>query len=118
MAPSPEVCYSTDLALRVLPQLLALARGVALDDPLVIGLNTLAHDWPLSSVGVPEVTNVDESPFIDHPTLRRLYADRIIERRDVSRLTDPRVVAAVREALGAHAADLAPTLFPAISEAT
>jgi len=62
----------------------------------------IARAWPLSSVGVAGVSDVDVDPFIDHPSLRRLYADRIVERRDASRLGDPRVRAAVREAIGAH----------------
>ncbi len=100
--PSADACYSADLGLRVLPDLIRLARALADDDPLVTGLMKIARAWPLSSVGVAGVSDVDVDPFIDHPSLRRLYADRIVERRDASRLGAPRVRAAVREAIGAH----------------
>jgi hypothetical protein len=111
-APSPEVCYSADLALRVLPDLLRLARAASPDDALVEALARLATAWPLSSVG-EKLADADVSPFIDHPSLRLLYVDRILEQDDASRLSDVRVRAAVREAIGAHA-ELAP---PAVAAA-
>jgi hypothetical protein len=40
---SPTVCYSADLSLRYLPDLLSLARGIAPSDPLVAGLTALAR---------------------------------------------------------------------------
>src|SRR5437867_9387461 len=50
---SPEICYSADLALRVLPDVLTLARAASPDDPLVAALREIARRWPLSSVGEP-----------------------------------------------------------------
>jgi hypothetical protein len=110
--PSPSVCYSADLAFRYLPDLLTLARGVAADDPLVTGLTELARRWPLSSVGVKGLDGLDVSPVLGDPALLQLYVDRIIERADRSRLTDPRVNEAVRTALGGY-----PELAPPISAA-
>ena len=113
--PGDAVCYSADLALQYLPDLLSLARGVAPDDPLATGLTDLARLWPLSSVGVKglgEAGGLDTEPFIGHPSLRQLYVDRIIERQDVSRLDDPAVRQAVREALG-HFPELAPAVIGA-----
>ena len=114
--PSPAVCYSADLALRVLPDLIGLARGVARDDPLVAALETLARAWPLSSVGVGGLGPVDVRAFVDDPCLRRLYADRIIERADASRVDHPAVRDAVRAALGAFP-ELAPRLAAAVAPA-
>ena len=111
---SPAVCYSADLAFRYLPDLLSLARGVAADDPLVIGLTELARQWPLSSVGVKGLEMVDVSPFVKHPALLQLYVDRIIERADGSRITDPRVAETVRAALGGFPG-LAPELATALT---
>src|SRR5258708_6690487 len=88
-APSPRTCYSADLALCYLPDFIRLARGVAHDDPLVQMMLVLAKQWPLSSVGVPGLGEVDVKGFIDHPSLRRLYVDRIIERTDLERLAEP-----------------------------
>ena len=109
MPPDPDICYSADLGLRVLPDVLTLARAGAPDDPLVHGLREIAARWPLSSVGVqpPMEEPLDLSPFIDHQSLRRLYADRIIARGDTSRLSDDRVRSEVRAALGAYAQELA-----------
>ena len=111
--PSPSVCYSADLSLRYLPDLLSLARGIAPSDPLVAGLTALSRAWPLSSVGTAGMEDVDVAAFVDHPSLRQLYVDRIIERGDVSRLKHPAVRAAVGEALGAYP-DLAPRVAAAL----
>jgi hypothetical protein len=114
-AAGPGVCYAADLLLRCLPELIGLARGIAADDPLVEGLMGLARDWPLSSVGVREVGKVDIGRFMRDRSLRRLYADRIIQRGDVGRMDDPAAREAVREALGAHA-ELAPAVARALEE--
>lgn len=124
--PSPEVCYSVDLSFRYLPDLLALARGIARDDPLVLGLMELARRWPLSSVGVAGVADAsdgdgeiagvsDLSAFVHHPSLRQLYVDRVIEKEDVARLGHPIVRDAVREALGALP-ELSPKLAAALEK--
>jgi hypothetical protein len=99
--PSPSVCYSVDLILRYLPGLMALAKGLASDDPLVTALTDIARAWPLSSVGAGDFDNLDVSPFIDHPSLRQLYVDRIIAHNDASRLAHPDIRESVRASLGA-----------------
>lgn len=109
--PSPDVAWSVDLALRYLPDLLSLARGVAEGDPLVEELARIGREWPLSSVGARTVPVGDLSSFLDHPSLRRIYVDRVIERRDLSRLGHPCVDEAVREAMGAW-----PELWPQAAE--
>ena len=110
--PSPDVCYSADLLLRHLPDVWSLAKGIASEDPLIDSLLLLARQWPLSSVGIPLTGHLDVSPFMHYPSLRRLYADRIIARNDVTRLTHPQVRDAVSEALGDY-----PNLSPALAAA-
>jgi hypothetical protein len=110
-ASPPEICYSADLALRVLPDLLKLARAAAPTDPLVEALLGLARQWPLSSVGCgQDIERADIAAFAENPALRMLYADRIIERQDLSRLDDPRVAADVRRALS-----IFPNLAPKVA---
>lgn len=94
--------WSADLTLHVLPDLVGLARGVSEGDPLVESLLALCRAWPLSSVGVRGLDGVAPGIAAEQKALLRMYADRILERRDLSRLADPRVREAVREALGAH----------------
>ena len=48
---SPAVDYSVDLVFRFLPDLLAIARRVAMDDPLVTELLALARAWLAGSAG-------------------------------------------------------------------
>jgi hypothetical protein len=54
--------------------------------------------------------------FADHPALVMLYVDRVIARRDVSRLLDRRVRQRIQQALGMYA-ELAPELAAALDAA-
>ncbi len=107
--------YSADIAFSILPDVFQLARGISPDDPLVQGMRELARQWPLSSVGIPLLDEVDPSAFIDHPCLRELYVERILQRRDRARIKHPAVRAAIRRAVGAYH-ELAPELMTAISQ--
>jgi hypothetical protein len=97
--------YTVDLIFRFLPELFRLAHRTSGADPLCDGLRLWAGQWPLSSVGMSSSgmgeANPDELATVcDDGGLLRQYADRVIARRDVSRLADPRVRAAVQTALG------------------
>lgn len=114
-AASPSVCYSVDLTFRFLPDLIRLARAVSANDPLLEVLMRWAVEWPLSSVGVdlPEAAaaSLELAAIVRHSGLLALYADRIIERKDQSRLRHDQVRQAVDSAVGAHP-ELAPWLAP------
>lgn len=111
--PSPATALSADLVLSILPDLVRLARGLPDDDPARAGLVRLGRAWPLSSVGAPLGPGpFDVDAFVHDPSLRALYVDRILARADTSRLGDPRVDEALREALGAR-----PDLCPAVARA-
>lgn len=113
--------WSADLTFRHLPRLLQIARHVNLAVPVTPHLLRIAREWPLSSVGIPNLTaepastTPGSSPafpidsFIHHPSLRRLYADRILAASDSSRLGDARVDDLIRTDLGLHPA-LAPRI--------
>lgn len=92
--------YSVDLTFRFLPDLTRLARSDAENDPLLGYLRQWASDWPLSSVGLADVTPSSIEPIANHPCLLGMYCDRIIARKDRSRLGDPRVNEAVQQAVG------------------
>jgi hypothetical protein len=113
VAASATAHYSADLALRFLPDAWRLTRDASLNDPLVLILLRTASRWPLSSVGIPDTLTRSVDGFADNPSLLALYVDRIIERRDKSRLGDWRVREAILRAIGAHdefAPELATTL--------
>ncbi len=113
----PLTCWSADLLLRHLPDLVRLARGLAADDPLVSHLSQLARRWPLSSVGMEWTSDhePDVRSFAGDPALLQLYVDRIISRGDKARLGSPVVRAAVRRSLGDHAGGLAPDIAKALA---
>jgi hypothetical protein len=105
----PEAHWSADLTLRHLPRLFQFARHLSNGDPLVQQMKIIATAWPLSSVGITGLEGVHIDPFIGHPALRRLYADRIVSTGDTSRLGDPRVDDLLRADLGLYR-DLAPAI--------
>lgn len=101
---------SVDLTFRFLPDLYRLAHAASPDDPLCKRLGNWAAEWPLSSTGMADVNPPHIDDVLEHAGLRTLYVDRIIARRDRSRLSEPRVRQAVLAAIGSYrelAADLA-----------
>ncbi|SFH92847.1 hypothetical protein [Planctomicrobium piriforme] len=106
--PDPENCYAVDLLFRFLPDLARMTRSMG-RAPLQAALTKWGNDWPLSSVGMADLTPRSVEGFFSHPGLRNLYVDRIIETQDVSRLADAGAREAVRAALGLHQ-NLAPQL--------
>lgn len=102
--------YSVDLTMRFLPDLIKLAKSAAIDDPLVKRLMEWAVAWPLSSVGIDLVGQVDTTPIRTSPTLMRLYVDRVIATSDYSRLDDDWVVEMAKESFGNY-----PQLCPSIA---
>ncbi len=103
----PEADWSADLTLRHLPDLLRLARHLSNADPLVEQIKRIAGNWPLSSVGIEGLENLQID--FKHPGLRRLYADRIVAAGDKSRLGDARLDDLLRADLGLHR-ELAPAI--------
>ncbi len=105
--PGPAQTYSVDLTFCRLPELLQRSASIASADPLLIALQRLAWDWPLSSVGIPvEVIDggpePDLSAILKQPSLFQLYLDRIFAKQDRSRLYHPQVAAAAAEAVGLY----------------
>lgn len=84
----PETLYSVDIMLRFLPSLVERADNIDPHDPLLATLRELAESFPLSSVGAAGLNsaNFELSAIEAQPCLRRLYVDRIVERRDKSRV--------------------------------
>jgi hypothetical protein len=112
--PSPETDYAVDLFFRRLPALADFVERLSPGDPLVEYLGKFAAEWPLSTAGMKVTLSPGRlDAFLAHPGMLRLYVDRIIAAEDLSRIgQDPRVDAALRNAIGAH-----PELCPKVAEA-
>lgn len=96
--------YSADLTLRFLPDVLRLAEEQSQADPVCKMLRALAHQWPLSSVGIRdlEVNRLRLEPVRNCPSLLSIYLDRIVRARDASRLKSEPIRAAYQQRLGAY----------------
>ena len=105
--PSPAGAATThasaDLALCHLGELLRLARGVAPGDPLLVALREIGAAFPLSSVGIPQLGELDAvaiRTIADDPGLRGCYVDRILRHDDAGRVGEPRIARAIAAAVG------------------
>jgi hypothetical protein len=94
--------WSVDLVFRFLPDLVKHAAAASQQDPLVAKLRAWAGEWPLSSMGMPGVPPQHEDEIASHVGLLQLYVDRIMAKKDWTRLGQPTVRDAVRRSLGAH----------------
>src|SRR5262249_8722193 len=112
---NPSIVYSVDLTYRFLPDVLRLARAASPNDPLVEILRGWGRDWPLSSVGIANLNQLDPTSFISDRCLRQLYVDRILREDDVSRLDDPKTRQAVLAAIGKHS-KLSPKLVAHLAD--
>lgn len=117
VAHGPGTDYSVDLIYRFLPDLLALSRRLAPGDGVTRILETWAHEWPLSSPGVCLSGAVLLDGFIHHPSLRRLYVDRVTALIAKDRLDHADVRRWMQADLAAYPS-LAPLLFEALNPVT
>ena len=92
--------YSIDLVLRFLPQVADRARRISEADALLELLGRIGQQWPLSSVGMRGCHPEQLPMAMQHPTLWRMYIDRIISTKDVARINIPSVRDAVAASLG------------------
>lgn len=115
-SPSPGRSWSVDLCLRWLPDLGALTCALPNGHPLPGLLAELAAAWPLSSPGLslgPLALDAAELGIVlSDPCLSRVLVDRALQRRDATRLREPRARELARAALGDH-----PELCPALAGA-
>ena len=103
----PVQHYSVDLLFQFLPQLLERAKRVSPSDGLIGLILDILKPWPLSSVGVAELSS--SSPGMDrieviasHPSLWRMYIDRVLERGDRGCLQHMATRSAVSAAIGPY----------------
>jgi len=94
--------WSVDAVFRFLPDLVRHATAASPQDPLVARLRRWCSEWPLSSVGVAGITAQHEDEIAAHCGLLQLYVDRILAKKDRSRLTHPAVRAAIDRSLGGY----------------
>jgi hypothetical protein len=85
-----------------LPDLILLARSASEHDPLVSCLARWGSAWPLSSVGIRDVTLENVTELLDHRGLGQLYMDRILAKKDWSRVSDARTADALRRTIGGY----------------
>lgn len=94
--------FSADLVLCYVPQLIRLVKGLAPADILVEKLLETAAIWPLSSVGIELKHPANEDIILADPALKQLYADRIVEYKDKTRVSSAVIREQILESAGEH----------------
>ncbi|MFN0292524.1 hypothetical protein [Pedobacter helvus] len=115
-ANTPEEIYSADLMLRFLPDLFKLASGISPEDPLVSKLRETAKKWAFSSVGMDEIVVKAPAPVLANPTLRQAYIDRVICKKDFSRIHSEPEHTLLKQTLGIYSDQLLPNLPLALKQ--
>ena len=112
--PGAAAQWSVDVALRWLPDVERLARGLAPGDPLLGALVRVAERWPLSGAGLRRETvgrgMVDGAAWEamrGHEGLWQLFLDRVMVSRAEWWLADEEVRAAAERSLGEWRGDTA-----------
>ncbi len=105
VVPDPAQHYSVDLLFQFLLQLIERAKRESAADELIPLLLDVLKPWPLSSVGVTELTGRSPCParlqvLAGHPSLWGMYIDRVLQRSDRGCLQDLQTREAVLAAIG------------------
>ncbi len=115
---SASEMISADLCLGYLTTLRAQIKSRYLDDLLVEAIETTLAPWPYTALLLPEPPAPALDAWWAHPTLRRLYVDRLIERSHLALTVAPQIANAVETALGTYAAQLWPAYADAQKQRT
>lgn len=100
-ATSASQHWSVDLVFRSWWDLVKRSATENEDDPLNATLLNIASRWPLAAVGTPAPIASDRLLVIwGHPSLRRIYIDRVIQRADRQKAAEPLVAEAIRRVEG------------------
>ncbi len=100
---TPGAILSADLCLRFLPDILEKAREISLEDPLIMLLEKHLYQWHFSGVGYPlHKERLDWPLILESDCVRKLYVDRIIQRRSLSLTGIPVLQTWIKAALGDH----------------
>jgi len=102
---TPSILYSTDIALRYLPDLFRMAKGLAPDDILVKKIKTVAELFPFSSVGIPIEKTENHPIILNHSALKLAYLDRILAKKDRKRVKTFELEPYLKEYLGEYLED-------------
>ena len=98
---SPGAMLSADLCLRFLPDILEKAREISPDDILISLLENHLQQWHFSGVGcAPDNASLDWDPIAENDCLKKLYIDRIIQRRVLPLTEIPLLRSGVMAAMG------------------
>jgi hypothetical protein len=106
-----SIHYSVDLFFRHLAIIYKKCRMSAPGEPLTDKIAALLYPWPLSNVVIKGFDTANDSIIVKHTCLKRIYLDRIIKYINDSRLTDPELLEAFKQAVGLNE-ELAPQLTP------
>jgi len=94
---------SADLCLRFLVELVPTIRNIDSEDPLLQILHAHLHLWHYSGTGLDLKTGkVNMEAFAANDCLMQLYADRVVEKRDIKRAMVPDLYQRLKTGMGLY----------------
>jgi hypothetical protein len=104
---SPDEHWSVDLSFRFMFSVVGQCRRLAQRDQLLATLSELLQAWPLSAIGTEATPNPSRLEIVlAHPSLRLIFRDRLLQRRELELAQDPRIVRLIESATGDFRDDL------------
>jgi hypothetical protein len=87
-----------------LVELVPTIRNIDSEDPLLQLLHTHLHQWHYSGIGLDTITGeLNMEAICGSDCLFQLYADRVLEKRDMKRAMVPEVYQKIKTGMGNYA---------------
>lgn len=94
---------SADLCLRFLVELVPTIRNIDSEDLLLQLLHKHLHQWHYSAIGLDAITGeLNMEVFCGNDCLYQLYADRVVEKRDIKRAMIPELYQRLKTGMGIY----------------
>jgi MoxR-vWA-beta-propeller ternary system domain bpX4 len=93
---------SADLCLRFLPQVLKNTRSIDPDDTLIAIAENHLQQWHYSGIGYPLTKTIDLAMVTNDKCLAQLYADRVIQKKDMQRAQQPLLHEKIKAIMGIY----------------
>ncbi|WP_426477226.1 hypothetical protein ACP3T3_18490 [Chryseobacterium sp. CBSDS_008] len=94
---------SADLSLRFLPQVIIALNTIDPEDPLITMLENILTQFHYSGIGYDlDLKNINWQEELKHKTYRKLYLERIVEKRDYKLAEIPLINKLLTAEFGIH----------------
>ena len=100
---TPSAILSGDLCLRFLPFLIDELKNIDPEDTLIGDLKSILMRWHYAAIGTDiDTSNINIQPYMNHPTVKQLYLDRVVSRKAIAFADHPTLNSEIIAHLGIY----------------